>query len=67
MDYPRYLLVFGAVFHSSSFFDKELITTGSFKYARHPMYVAIYIMLLGVGFLFFSEVWFAIMVVFIPI
>ena len=50
-----------------AFFDKELITAGSFKYARHPMYVAIYIMLLGVGFLFFSGVWFAIMAVFIPI
>jgi len=25
-------------------FDKTLITTGPFKYVRHPMYVGIYIM-----------------------
>lgn len=48
-------------------FDKTLITTESFKYVRHPMYVGIYIMLSGIGILFFSKVWFMIMLVFIPI
>jgi protein-S-isoprenylcysteine O-methyltransferase Ste14 len=48
-------------------FDKSLVTTGPFKYIRHPMYVGIYIMLLGTGILFFSKVWFTIMLFFIPI
>ena len=46
-------------------FDKSLVTTGPFKYARHPMYVSIYIMLLGLGILFFSKIWFIIMLIFI--
>ncbi|MDO9536802.1 MAG: isoprenylcysteine carboxylmethyltransferase family protein [Thermoplasmata archaeon] len=50
-----------------AFFDKELVTNGPFKYVRHPMYVAIYIMLSGVGLLFFSLAWFVIMAIFIPI
>ncbi len=48
-------------------FNKELVTGGPFKYVRHPMYVAIYIMLFGMGLLFFSWTWFAIMVVFMPV
>ena len=48
-------------------FDKSLVTTGPFKYIRHPMYVSIYIMLLGIGILFFSKIWFIIMLIFIPI
>ena len=48
-------------------FDKSLVTTGPFKYIRHPMYTGIYIMLSGIGILFFSKVWFMIMLIFIPI
>ncbi len=48
-------------------FDKSLVTTGSFKYIRHPMYVSIYIMLTGIGILLFSKIWFVIMLIFIPI
>lgn len=48
-------------------FDKSLIITGPFKYVRHPMYVSIYIMLVGSGILFFSKIWFIIMLIFIPI
>lgn len=48
--------------------DKELVTGGPFKYVRHPMYVSIYVMLVGIGLLFFfSWIWFAIMIGFIPI
>ncbi len=50
-----------------AFFDKTLLTDGPFKYARHPMYTAIYIFLIGLGLVFFSWTWFAIMVLFIPI
>lgn len=46
---------------------KELITDGPYRYARHPMYVAIYITLIGIGFLFFSKLWFFILLVFTPI
>ena len=54
-------------FMRCAFFDKSLVTTGHFKYVRHPMYVGIYIMLLGLGILFFSNVWFIIMLAFVPI
>lgn len=48
--------------------DKELVTGGPFKYVRHPMYVSIYVMLVGIGLLFFfSWVWSAIMIMFIPV
>ncbi len=47
-------------------FDKSLVTTGPFKYVRHPMYVGIYIMLSGAGLLFFSKIWFLIMLAFVP-
>ena len=48
-------------------FDKSLVTTGPFKHVRHPMYAGIYVMLTGMGILFFSKIWFIIMLVFIPI
>ncbi len=50
-------------------FDKTLVTGGPFQYVRHPMYLGIYIMLAGVGLLFFSasQVWFAVMLAFVPI
>lgn len=46
---------------------KELCTAGPFKYIRHPMYVSVYIMLTGLGLLFFAWIWFVLMIVFIPI
>ena len=56
-----------AYYMHHAFFTKELVTTGPFKYVRHPMYVAMYIMLFGVGLLFFSWVWFVIIWIFIPV
>lgn len=47
--------------------NKDLVTTGPYRYIRHPMYVSIYVMLSGIGLLFFSEVWFLIMLAFVPI
>jgi len=46
---------------------KELCTDGPFKYIRHPMYVSIYIMIAGIGLLFFSWMWFVLMLAFVPI
>ncbi len=48
-------------------FDKTLVTDGPFKYVRHPMYLGIYIMLTGIGLLFFSHLWFAVMLVIVLI
>jgi len=46
---------------------KELCTEGPFRYIRHPMYVTVYIMLAGIGLLFFAWLWFVLMLVFIPV
>ena len=50
-----------------AFFSRELIQTGPYKYIRHPMYLFIYLILIGVGMLWFSSTWFIILLVFIPI
>jgi len=46
---------------------KKLITDGPYKYSRHPMYVSIYLLLIGLGILFFSASWFVILVLFLPL
>jgi protein-S-isoprenylcysteine O-methyltransferase Ste14 len=46
---------------------RELIQTGPYKYIRHPMYVFIYITLIGVGMLWFSSSWFVILLLFTPL
>jgi protein-S-isoprenylcysteine O-methyltransferase Ste14 len=46
---------------------KELCTEGPFRFIRHPMYVSVYIMLAGIGFLLSAWLWFVLMLVFIPI
>jgi len=46
---------------------RELIQTGPYKYIRHPMYVFIYITLIGVGMLWFSFLWFIILLLFTPV
>jgi protein-S-isoprenylcysteine O-methyltransferase Ste14 len=68
------LTVFGAILHAWStkhlvraMKSRELIQTGPYKYIRHPMYVFIYIILIGVGMLWFSSTWFIILLLFTPI
>lgn len=46
---------------------RELIQTGPYRYIRHPMYVFIYITLIGVGMLWFSTAWFIILLLFSPV
>jgi len=46
---------------------RELIQTGPYKYIRHPMYVFIYITLIGAGMLWFSSMWFIILLIFTPV
>lgn len=45
---------------------KELVTSGPYRYTRHPMYVALYIILIGIGLLFFTKPWFIVLLIFIP-
>lgn len=47
--------------------SKELIVKGPYKYVRHPMYVSIYFLSFGFGFLFYSWIPFAVNIIFIPI
>jgi protein-S-isoprenylcysteine O-methyltransferase Ste14 len=68
------LTVFGAILHAWSakhlvraMKSRELIQTGPYQYIRHPMYIFIYIILIGVGMLWFSSTWFIILLLFAPI
>lgn len=68
------ITIVGVVFSIQTFrflakpmITKELVTDGPYRYARHPMYVAIYITLIGIGLLFFSGLWFIVLIAFIPI
>ena len=45
----------------------ELVTSGPFQYIRHPIYMSVYILSIGFGFLFFAWLWFLVMAVFIPL
>ena len=46
---------------------RELVQSGPYKYIRHPMYVFIYIILIGAGMLWFSLTWFVILLLFTPV
>ena len=48
-------------------FSKELITRGIYNKVRHPMYSSIYILLVGIGILFYDWKWFVILLAFVPI
>jgi len=45
----------------------EIATSGPFRYIRHPIYVSIYLLSTGLGFVFFAWVWFLVLIVFIPL
>ena len=44
-----------------------LATSGPYHYIRHPIYMSVYLICIGFGFLFFAWLWFLVMVVFIPL
>ena len=44
-----------------------IATSGPFQYIRHPIYTSVYMISIGIGFLFFAWIWFLVMVVFIPL
>ncbi len=67
------LLVGGILFWISSSLhlrkaakSKEIAISGPFKYVRHPIYVGIYILSIGLGIIFFAWFWFIVMLIFIP-
>ena len=45
----------------------EIVTSGPFRYIRHPIYFGIYILSIGLGLIFFAWIWFLVLIVFIPI
>jgi protein-S-isoprenylcysteine O-methyltransferase Ste14 len=45
----------------------RIATSGPFQYIRHPIYMSIYLLTFGFGFLFFAWIWFLVMMVFIPL
>ena len=46
--------------------EKEIAISGPFKYIRHPI-SSIYILSIGLGLIFFSWLWFIVMIVFAPL
>ena len=68
------LIAFGSLFNAwtvrhlvRAIKTRELVQTGPYKYIRHPMYVFIYITLIGAGLLWFSLTWFIVLLVFTPV
>jgi len=47
--------------------NKNLITDGPFRYMRHPMYISVSIMLIGIGILLFTWIWFIILLILTPV
>lgn len=47
--------------------SKKLIVSGLYKYIRHPMYTSMYALLIGIGLFFFTQTWFIVLLIFIPV
>ena len=47
--------------------NKQIAVTGPFRYIRHPIYTGIYVLTLGIGLIFFSGLWYIVMILFIPL
>jgi protein-S-isoprenylcysteine O-methyltransferase Ste14 len=61
------LLVWSFKLLAKAMVTKQLITTGLYHYVRHPMYVSMYITLIGVGLLLGSWAWFGVLLLFVPV
>ncbi len=46
--------------------NKKISKTGPYKLIRHPIYLSIYILSIGMGLIFFSPIWFVVLLLFIP-
>ncbi len=47
--------------------EKRIMKSGPYKYIRHPIYVSIYMLSIGLRLIFFSWYWFIVLAVFIPL
>ena len=47
--------------------EEGIATRGPFRYVRHPIYVSIYVLSTGMGFLFFAWAWFAVLAALAPL
>ena len=45
----------------------KFATAGPFKYVRHPVYISMYVLAVGLGFIFFTPLWFLVLAVFLPL
>lgn len=62
------LIIFWIILHvGKRMIAKNLITGGPYRLVRHPMYLAMHLILIGVGLLLTSYTWFIILIVFIPL
>lgn len=46
---------------------EEIATSGPFKYVRHPVYLSMYILSIGLGLIFFTWLWFVVLIAFFPL
>jgi len=61
------LTVFSSIHLGKVRDTKQIAVTGPFKFIRHPIYTAIYILSIGLGLIFFSWLWIIVMIIFIPL
>jgi len=62
------ILFISASKHLSEAKNKNRIAvTGPFRYIRHPIYTGIYVLTFGLGLIFFSWLWYIVMIIFIPL
>jgi len=45
----------------------EIAVSGPFRYVRHPIYASMYVLSVGLGFIFFAWLWFLVMAAFISL
>jgi len=45
----------------------EMAVAGPYRYIRHPIYVSIYLLSLGLGCIFFAWLWFGVLLAFAPL
>ena len=60
-------LILSFIYLAKPMATKELMTKGPYQYVRHPMYVSMYCVLIGLGILHFSFWWFLVLAVFTPL
>jgi len=61
------LLIWSFKVIAKAMISKKLIIIGPYKIIRHPIYTTIYILLVGLGIMYYSGLWFLVLAVFIPI